>query len=80
MSKKKGDVLPIGVPYERVTAPSQGAVGAGDDDASGTSPAGAAKAERDDDDETDTVNDVRSREELDGSLMMVVQVANGSGA
>lgn len=48
----------------------QCAPGVGDDDSSGKSPAGAAKAEREEDDDADTANDARSREELDGSFMI----------
>ena len=62
--------LSIGAPSERATAPSvQCADGAGDAEASGASPVGAAKAERDDEDEADTASDARSREVLEGSLM-----------
>lgn len=69
-SEKKADALPVGAPSERVTVPSVPcATGLGDDESSGESPTGAAKAERDDDDEADTASDARSREELDGSLM-----------
>jgi hypothetical protein len=45
----------------------QGAAGFGDDE-SPVSPAGAARAEREDE-EAVTANDARSREELDGSFM-----------
>ena len=73
MSEKKGDALLIGAPSERVTAPSlQGATGSGDDESDVESPVGAAKAERDEEDEA-TANDARSKEELDGSFM-----ANGT--
>jgi hypothetical protein len=74
MSGKRADAMPIGAPSERVTAPSlQGTTELDGDESSGISPAGAARAERDDEDEADTANDARSREELDGSLM-----ANGA--
>jgi len=79
MSEKKADVLPIGAPCERVIAPSlQCATGVGDDESSGKSPVGAAKAERDDDDDADTANDGRSREELDGGLMKMSQMVNSA--
>jgi len=79
MSKKKADVLAIGAPCEQVTAPSlQCVTGVGDDDSSGKSPVGVAKAERDDDDDADTANDARGREELDGSLMKMSQVVNSA--
>ena len=66
--------MSIGVPNERASgAPSllQGATGPGldGDEPSGRSPVGAAKAERDDDDESDTASDAMSREELVGSFM-----------
>lgn len=59
----------IDAPSGRDIAPSdgQGAAGFGDDE-SPVSPAGAAKAERDDE-EAVTANDARRREELDGSFM-----------
>ena len=59
------------VPTWRDIAPSDGQGAAGfvvDDDESPVSPAGAAKAERDDE-EAVTANVARSREELDGSFM-----------
>src|ERR1700677_3456037 len=71
MSEKNADALPICAPSERVTGPSlQGATELDDDESSGISPAGAARAERDDEDEADTANDARSRQELDGSLIV----------
>ena len=70
MSEKKAGALLIDAPSERATGPSvQCAAGAGDDASSDASPVGAAKAERDDEDETDTASDARSREVLEGSLM-----------
>ena len=46
--------------------------GSGDDESDVESPVGAAKAERDEEDEA-PANDARSKEELDGSFM-----ANGT--
>lgn len=43
--------------------------GAGDDESSGQSPVGAARAESDDDDD-DMANDARRSEELEGNFMM----------
>lgn len=69
MSERKADAPTKGAPTERTTVLSlQCATGLGDDESSGRSPVGAAKAERDDD-ESDTASDAASREELDGSLM-----------
>ena len=51
--------------FDRIAESSRGGTDAVDDESSGQSPVGAARAESDDDD----ANDARRREELDGNLM-----------
>ena len=52
--------------------------GAGDDESSGQSPVGAARAESDDDDD-DMANDARRSEELEGNFMMTQVVGMRCG-
>jgi hypothetical protein len=53
--------------------------GAGDDESSGQSPVGAARAESDDDDD-DMASDARRSEELEGNLMMTGVVGMRCGS